>query len=215
MRDPDPRVSGRGFAELRAQASTSTTGVCEAEARRLNQAFITVKTRGRPLVVLKAATSLDAQSCRAAGRAHATHVAAKPNRKTQQLRAAVDAIAVGSETVLVDDPLLTARECHRVRPLVRVVFDRRLRTPPTARVFSTLVGRAGHNSDSADGAAGARAACAALEAGGRRRCASVGDPRSDALRALLRMGRFDAARRGRADAAGGVLARHGSSIDCT
>ena len=54
------------------------------------------------------------------------------------LRAAVDAVAVGSNTLLVDDPLLTAREWHRVRPLARVVFDRRLRTPPAARLFSTL-----------------------------------------------------------------------------
>ena len=53
-------------------------------------------------------------------------------------RAEVDAIAIGSETVLVDDPLLTARGVYRDRPLVRVVFDRRLRTPPTARLFSTL-----------------------------------------------------------------------------
>ena len=45
---------------------------------------------------------------------------------------------MGSGTVLVDDPLLTAREIHRARPLIRVVFDRRLRVPPTARVFSTL-----------------------------------------------------------------------------
>jgi diaminohydroxyphosphoribosylaminopyrimidine deaminase / 5-amino-6-(5-phosphoribosylamino)uracil reductase len=45
---------------------------------------------------------------------------------------------VGSGTVLADDPLLTAREVHRRRPLTRVLFDRRLRTPPSARVFSTL-----------------------------------------------------------------------------
>ena len=54
------------------------------------------------------------------------------------MRAQVDAIGVGSETVLVDDPLLTAREVYRERPLTRVIFDRRLRTPPSARVFSTL-----------------------------------------------------------------------------
>ena len=56
----------------------------------------------------------------------------------QYLRAQVDAIAVGSETILVDDPVLTAREVYRERPLTRVVFDRRLRTSPHARLFSTL-----------------------------------------------------------------------------
>jgi len=50
----------------------------------------------------------------------------------------VDALAVGSGTVLADDPLLTSRHVFRARPLTRVVFDRRLRTPPTARLFSTL-----------------------------------------------------------------------------
>jgi diaminohydroxyphosphoribosylaminopyrimidine deaminase/5-amino-6-(5-phosphoribosylamino)uracil reductase len=54
------------------------------------------------------------------------------------VRAEVDAIAAGSETVLVDDPLLTARHVHRSRPLTRLLFDRRLRIPPSARVFSTL-----------------------------------------------------------------------------
>jgi diaminohydroxyphosphoribosylaminopyrimidine deaminase/5-amino-6-(5-phosphoribosylamino)uracil reductase len=54
------------------------------------------------------------------------------------VRAHADAIAVGSETILVDDPQLTAREIYRERPLVRVVFDRRLRTPVGARLLSTL-----------------------------------------------------------------------------
>jgi diaminohydroxyphosphoribosylaminopyrimidine deaminase/5-amino-6-(5-phosphoribosylamino)uracil reductase len=54
------------------------------------------------------------------------------------MRAQVDAIGVGSETILVDDPLLTAREVYRERPLTRVVFDRRRRVAPTARIFSTL-----------------------------------------------------------------------------
>jgi diaminohydroxyphosphoribosylaminopyrimidine deaminase/5-amino-6-(5-phosphoribosylamino)uracil reductase len=54
------------------------------------------------------------------------------------VRAQVDAVAVGSGTVLVDDPLLTVREVYRERPLTRVVFDRRLRTPPTAQLLSTL-----------------------------------------------------------------------------
>ena len=59
----------------------------------------------------------------------------------------MDAIGVGSGTVLADDPMLTVRDCYRLRPLARVVFDRRLRTPPSARLFSTLERRAGHNTD--------------------------------------------------------------------
>ena len=60
------------------------------------------------------------------------------NRRVQRQRAEVDAIGIGSGTLLTDDPLLTARGAYRARPLTRVVFDRRLRTPPSARLLSTL-----------------------------------------------------------------------------
>jgi diaminohydroxyphosphoribosylaminopyrimidine deaminase/5-amino-6-(5-phosphoribosylamino)uracil reductase len=136
MRDPDARVSGNGFAELRAAGIDVVEGIGEDEARRLNQPYLTVKARQRPFVILKAAASLDAQIGRAGERTKLSSPEA--DRKTHQLRSAVDAIAVGSETLLCDDPLLTARESHRIRPLVRVVFDRRLRTTPKARLFSTL-----------------------------------------------------------------------------
>jgi diaminohydroxyphosphoribosylaminopyrimidine deaminase/5-amino-6-(5-phosphoribosylamino)uracil reductase len=137
LQDPDPRVSGDGFAMLRAHGITVDTGVCEQEAARLNAAFISMQTLGRPLVIAKAAMSLDA--CVAARPGARTPITSpEANRKAHAVRASVDAIAVGSETILVDDPLLTARVCARVRPLARVVFDRRLRTPPTAGLFSTL-----------------------------------------------------------------------------
>jgi diaminohydroxyphosphoribosylaminopyrimidine deaminase/5-amino-6-(5-phosphoribosylamino)uracil reductase len=136
MRDPDPRVAGKGFAELRAAGIEVVEGLFEEDARRLNQAYITVKLEGRPFVLLKAAASLDARIARSGERTKLSSPEA--DRKTHQLRAGVDAIAVGSETVLTDDPVLTARESYRIRPLVRVLFDRRLRTPRRARVFSTL-----------------------------------------------------------------------------
>lgn len=137
MIDPDPRVSGRGFAELRAHGVEVVCGVEEPRARRLNDAFRTVRLHGRPLVVLKAAVSVD--GCVAATTGARTALTSRDaNRRTQWLRATADAVAVGSETVLVDDPLLTVREYQRVRPLVRVVVDRRLRTPPTARLLATL-----------------------------------------------------------------------------
>jgi diaminohydroxyphosphoribosylaminopyrimidine deaminase / 5-amino-6-(5-phosphoribosylamino)uracil reductase len=137
MVDPDPRVAGKGVAELRAAGVDVRVGVCESEARRLNHAFITVKQQARPLVILKSAATMDA--CVAAAPGQRTAISSRDaNVQSHLVRAAVDAIAVGSETMLVDDPLLTARVCVRVRPLVRVVFDRRLRTPPDARIFSTL-----------------------------------------------------------------------------
>jgi diaminohydroxyphosphoribosylaminopyrimidine deaminase/5-amino-6-(5-phosphoribosylamino)uracil reductase len=135
--DPDPRVSGRGFAFLREKGIEVSVGAGRERALRLNRAYFTFKTKRRPFVVMKAATSLD------------NRIAARPGERTRissddslrhahAVRAEVDAVAAGSGTILADDPLLTAREVHRRRPLTRVLFDRRLRIGPSSRVFSTL-----------------------------------------------------------------------------
>ena len=137
MEDPFPEVSGRGFATLRAHGIQVDVGVCADEAARLNQPFLTTVREGRPFVILKMATSLD--GCIAAAPGQRTAITSRAAlRHAHYQRAMVDALAVGSETVLVDDPLLTAREVFRERPLVRVIFDRRLRVPPTARLMTTL-----------------------------------------------------------------------------
>lgn len=136
VEDPNPLVGGRGFARLRDAGLEVDVGVGLRAAARLNQPFFTTIRRGRPFVILKAATSLD--GCIAAAPGQRTLLTSAPaNRRAQYVRASVDAIAVGSGTVLVDDPLLTARDVYRERPLTRVIFDRRLRTPENARVFST------------------------------------------------------------------------------
>src|SRR4029079_7099883 len=98
--------------------------------------FFTLTREGRPFVILKAATSVDGCIARTPGeRTELTSAAA--NRHAHSVRAEVDAIGVGSGTILSDDPLLTARGVYREGPLLRVVFDRRLRTAPSARVLST------------------------------------------------------------------------------
>lgn len=133
--DPDPRVAGRGIAALRAAGVQVEVGLAEAEARRLNAGYFLAQEQGRPLVVVKAAVSRDGAI--AARRDQPTALTGPAAaRRTQRLRAAVDAIAVGVDTVLADDPRLTARDVVRARPLARVVFDRRLRTPVTARLFT-------------------------------------------------------------------------------
>jgi diaminohydroxyphosphoribosylaminopyrimidine deaminase/5-amino-6-(5-phosphoribosylamino)uracil reductase len=135
--DPDLRVGGRGFDFLRQQGIDVSVGAGRERALRLNRAYFTFKTRQRPFVIMKAATSVDNRVAAKVG--ERTRISSDDSlRHSQAVRAEIDAIAVGSGTVLADDPLLTAREVHRRRPLTRVLFDRRLRTPPSARVFSTL-----------------------------------------------------------------------------
>jgi diaminohydroxyphosphoribosylaminopyrimidine deaminase/5-amino-6-(5-phosphoribosylamino)uracil reductase len=137
MRDPNPLVSGKGFDELRANGIEVEVGLLEDQAERLNRAFAIVQTKGRPMVIAKAATSVDGKIAAAPG-VRTSLTSAEANRRTQRLRAAVDAIGVGSGTILADDPILTVRDCYRPRPLARVVFDRELRTPPSARLLTTL-----------------------------------------------------------------------------
>jgi diaminohydroxyphosphoribosylaminopyrimidine deaminase/5-amino-6-(5-phosphoribosylamino)uracil reductase len=137
MEDPFPRVRGGGFARLRAQGIAVEVGVEREAAVRLNQPYLTVLREGRPFVILKAAASIDGRIAAAPGERTAL-TSAPAVRRAQYDRAWVDAIGVGSETLLVDDPLLTARDVFRERPLTRVIFDRRLRTRPEARVFATL-----------------------------------------------------------------------------
>jgi diaminohydroxyphosphoribosylaminopyrimidine deaminase/5-amino-6-(5-phosphoribosylamino)uracil reductase len=96
----------------------------------------------------------------------------------------VDAIGVGSGTILADDPLLTARGVYRRRPLARVIFDRRLRTPASSRVYTTL--EAGPVILLAAPDAPAGAARALESAGAQVVCAAGG--LTDALRLLVPMG---------------------------
>jgi diaminohydroxyphosphoribosylaminopyrimidine deaminase / 5-amino-6-(5-phosphoribosylamino)uracil reductase len=135
--DPNPKVSGRGLNHLRARGIDVTLGVLSREAEALNRDFFTVMRMGRPFVTLKAALSLD--GCVAAAPGQRTPLTgAASARAIHRERAEVDALGIGSETMLVDDPVLTARVAYRHRPLVRVIFDRRLRTPETASILATL-----------------------------------------------------------------------------
>ena len=135
IEDPNPLVHGAGARHLRDRGVEVVVGVEQEAAARQNAVFFTNIRAGRPHTTLKAAVSLDGALGMADRRVHLTGPAA--GRRAHRHRAEVDAIAVGSGTLLIDDPLLTARGVYRDRPLTRVIFDRRLRTPPTARVLST------------------------------------------------------------------------------
>jgi diaminohydroxyphosphoribosylaminopyrimidine deaminase/5-amino-6-(5-phosphoribosylamino)uracil reductase len=136
VEDPNPSIRGRGFEYLRKNGVTVEVGLGADAATRLNQPFFTLIREHRPFVILKAAVSLD--GCMAAAPGVRTRLTASPaNRHAHRARAEVDAIGVGVGTILIDDPLLTARGAFRARPLTRIIFDRRLRTPAQARVLST------------------------------------------------------------------------------
>ena len=133
--DRNPQVHGRGIAWLRSRGLEVAEGVRQAEARRQLAPFFCWISHRRPFVTLKVAVSRDGFVGRIGQRVRLTSPAA--DRYFHRERAATDAIAVGSGTVLADDPQLTARLVYRGRPLTSVLFDWSLRVTPSARVFST------------------------------------------------------------------------------
>ncbi len=134
MTDPNPQVCGRGFEQLRRHDIEIVSGVLEADARRLNETYLTWIVTGRPFVTLKLAITLDGKIAARDGSSKWI-TGPEARGRVHQLRAWSDAVMVGSGTVLADDPQLTVREAEGHDPL-RVVLDSRLRIPASARVFS-------------------------------------------------------------------------------
>jgi diaminohydroxyphosphoribosylaminopyrimidine deaminase/5-amino-6-(5-phosphoribosylamino)uracil reductase len=133
MQDPNPLVSGKGFALLKRRGISVQVGVLEQEAQYLNRAFITRMKLGRPYVTLKAAASLDGKTATVTG--DSQWITGKGTRKAgHKLRAQVDAIAVGANTVLKDNPSLTS---HGMGPNpVRIVFAGKHSIPRRLQIFN-------------------------------------------------------------------------------
>jgi diaminohydroxyphosphoribosylaminopyrimidine deaminase / 5-amino-6-(5-phosphoribosylamino)uracil reductase len=136
IEDPDPRVAGKGMDYLRAAGIAVETGLLADEARDVNAGFLSRLALGRPLVTLKLATTLDGRIATSEGESRwITGEAARA--RAHLLRATHDAVMVGSNTVLADDPLLTVRlGGFEERSLVRIVVDGSLRVPLTARLVA-------------------------------------------------------------------------------
>ena len=136
LRDPNPAVAGRGFAELRRAGVRIDVGLLADEAAALNATFFKLVRTGRPWVILKWAQSLDGRIATRTG--DARWISDEVARvHAHRVRARLDAILVGVNTVIADDPLLTARVRPVRRIATRIVLDTRLRTPPGARLVRT------------------------------------------------------------------------------
>ena len=140
--DPNPNVAGHGMAALRDAGIETTLGVCENEARRLNEGFARWIQHRRPLVLMKVAMTLDGRIAPPPG-SHTAHepywITCEASRSAvQTLRWQADAALTGVDTVLADDPHLTDRSgLRRRRPLLRVVLDSALRMPVDSKLVNT------------------------------------------------------------------------------
>ncbi len=137
IEDPNPLVSGKGFQALREAGIEVVTGILADEATRLNEKFICWHKKSRPFIHLKMAMSLDGRISlnKSVSSALSGDTAM---RRVHEMRHEHDAILVGANTVVIDDPNLTDRSgLVRRRKLTRVILDNRLRTPLDSKVVTS------------------------------------------------------------------------------
>jgi diaminohydroxyphosphoribosylaminopyrimidine deaminase/5-amino-6-(5-phosphoribosylamino)uracil reductase len=133
--DLNPLHGGRGIDQLRAAGMKVTSGILEAECSRLNEAFNKWIVTGKPFVIAKCGMSLDGRLTRLPNEGPwLTSPAAR--RHARELRAQVDAILIGAETLRQDDPRLTTRGIRGARQPWRVVLSRSGKLPRAAHLFS-------------------------------------------------------------------------------
>jgi len=136
--DPNPKVSGGGIANLRAKGIRVDVGLMEETAGRIIEPYACSMITGLPFVISKVGMSLDGKIGN--GRKEGRWITSDEGRDYgQSLRLRSDALLVGVGTILSDDPQLTYRGSRsRRKPLLRVILDSDLRTPPNARIFKNI-----------------------------------------------------------------------------
>ncbi len=133
--DPNPLVSGRGANKLRRAGIHVSMGLLRKESEQLNERFFSFMRKRVPFVGLKIAQTIDGRVADFSGRSR--WITSKEARvEAHRLRSQYDAILVGANTILLDNPQLTVRHVKGRNPL-RVVFDPNLRLRPSAAVFDT------------------------------------------------------------------------------
>jgi diaminohydroxyphosphoribosylaminopyrimidine deaminase/5-amino-6-(5-phosphoribosylamino)uracil reductase len=137
VEDPNPKVSGRGFAHLERVGIAVDVGLMAREAERLNEKYFHFMRTGRPFVHLKLAMSLDGKIATRTG--DSRWITGEESRhRVHELRHEYDAILIGIGTALADDPLLTDRSGKsRRRPLLRVVLDEKGLLKPESKLATT------------------------------------------------------------------------------
>jgi len=133
--DLNPRHAGKGIVQLRNAGVRVREGILADECVQLNEAFNKWIVTGRSFVIAKCGMSLDGRLTRPA-RESRWITDAPARRDAHELRARVDAVLVGAETVRVDNPRLTVRSMRRARQPWRVVLTRSGKLPQRARLFS-------------------------------------------------------------------------------
>ncbi len=173
VEDPNPLVSGTGFAHLREAGIEVVTGILADEAARQNEKFFHWHRTGRPFIHLKMALSLDGRIATHTGDSRGI-TGDESLRRVHALRHEYDAILIGANTAVVDNPSLTDRSGKpRRRPLVRVVLDNSLRLPIasnlvlTAREIPTIIFTASEDSEKISGLRNKGVEVAQIAEGGR------------------------------------------------
>ncbi len=133
--DPNRQVAGKGIRRLRNQGIGVHEGLCRDEAIGLNEKYLHFMERKRPFVLLKLAMTLDGKIATGSGESQWI-TGAQARREVHRLRYEYDAILVGVNTLLKDDPSLDVR-WTRSNSIIRVILDSSLRTPPRAKVFKS------------------------------------------------------------------------------
>ncbi len=137
MSDPNPLVNGGGLLALQQAGIETFSGVLEEECRAINRPFLKFIATGKPYVTYKCAMTLDGKIASVTG--DSRWISCEASRKiVHRMRAGSNAIMVGVDTIIADNPLLTVRHVKGRDPL-RVIVDSTLRTPENVAVLSDLM----------------------------------------------------------------------------